>query len=373
MAPIRLYLAGPLFCEAEQEYNRRLKERLSGHGFEVLLPQELDQEIPTVAPGDRETVNKVSKRIFDSDLALLDSCDALVLNMDGRVPDEGACVELGYAYAKGMPCFGIKTDVRTAEQSMDNMMITGALDGRIAGDAESLARMMSDFFESEQRAVPADGDLVNGDVLSGGLDGRLDQANQRPAAGHFHSHDVHRCDVVLPQDVSDLIESGSVVELGAPYDQRVAVDEPPLEVINREGGAVRPDHEPALEEPGGRGDERQLDGPLHAGRGRGHRGAAHGHHRDPGRGPRGPLREGDRPLRARGEAVPHAVAQVVADDPGFAVDERQRPLVAGGHAQPAAVALGFVYDDRCAFHEGGHGVPVEKGHAHTARPRPTIC
>jgi len=216
MAPIRLYLAGPLFCEAEQEYNRRLKERLSGHGFEVLLPQELDQEIPTVAPGDRETVNKVSKRIFDSDLALLDSCDALVLNMDGRVPDEGACVELGYAYAKGMPCFGIKTDVRTAEQSMDNMMITGALDGRIAGDAESLARMMSDFFESEQRAVPADGDLVNGDVLSGGLDGRLDQANQRPAAGHFHSHDVHRCDVVLPQDVSDLIESGSVVELGDP-------------------------------------------------------------------------------------------------------------------------------------------------------------
>lgn len=51
MAPIRLYIAGPLFCEAEQEYNRRLKERLSGYGFEALLPQESGVEIPRVEKG----------------------------------------------------------------------------------------------------------------------------------------------------------------------------------------------------------------------------------------------------------------------------------------------------------------------------------
>ena len=327
-----LYLAGPLFCEAEQEYNRRLKEMLSGHGFEVLLPQESGLEIPTVSQGDRETINKVSKYVFDSDLALLDSCDALVLNMDGRVPDEGACVELGYAYAKGIPCFGIKTDVRTAEHSMDNMMITGALDGKIAGDAESLARMISDFFESEQRTVPADRDLVYRDVLARGLYRCLDEAHESPAAGHLHPDDIHRRDVIVPQDIRDLVESGSVVELGAAYDKGVAVDEPLLEVVSREGGAVRPYDQPAFQESGGRGHERQLYGPLHAGRSRGHLGPAHRHHRDTGRGPRGFLREGDRPLRACGEAVPHAIAQVVTHDPGLAVDESQRALVAGGNA-----------------------------------------
>ena len=170
MAIRRLYIAGPIFCEAELEYNRRLRGSLAAHGFEVLLPQEADVTIPEVPPNDREEVYAVSKRVFDEDLAMLDSCDALVLNMDGRVPDEGACVELGYAYARGMPCFGIKTDVRTAEHSMDNMMITGALCGRVAGDADSLALMIKSFdARSLHAAVPADDHLVDGDGLPGVL------------------------------------------------------------------------------------------------------------------------------------------------------------------------------------------------------------
>ena len=50
----------------------------------------------------------------------------LVMVLDGRVPDEGACVELGIAYALGKPCYGIRTDVRAAERGLDiNPMLTG--------------------------------------------------------------------------------------------------------------------------------------------------------------------------------------------------------------------------------------------------------
>ena len=46
--------------------------------------------------------------------------------LDGRVPDEGACVELGIAYAKGKRCYGVKTDTRGVEVNLDlNPMIAG--------------------------------------------------------------------------------------------------------------------------------------------------------------------------------------------------------------------------------------------------------
>ena len=50
------------------------------------------------------------------------------MNLDGRVPDEGACVELGIAYGCGKRCYGFKTDTRTIELGMDlNPMIAGCM------------------------------------------------------------------------------------------------------------------------------------------------------------------------------------------------------------------------------------------------------
>lgn len=131
----KIYLAGPLFCEAELDFNRKLAGKLRGYGFEVFLPQELGFDVGrTVAADGRDAYI----RIFDSDLSALRSCNVLVMVMDGRVPDEGACVELGIAFGSGMECFGFKTDVRTSEYGTDNFMITGALKGRVANDAEGL-------------------------------------------------------------------------------------------------------------------------------------------------------------------------------------------------------------------------------------------
>ena len=51
-------------------------------------------------------------------------------------------MELGYAYAKGIPAYGIKTDVRVSEFGIDNMMIAGMLGDRIAHTPEDLAKMI---------------------------------------------------------------------------------------------------------------------------------------------------------------------------------------------------------------------------------------
>ena len=73
-----------------------------------------------------ETEEERTRVIFDVDTAAIRNADVLFMVLDGRVPDEGACVELGIAYALGKPCYGIKTDVRAAENGMDlNPLIAG--------------------------------------------------------------------------------------------------------------------------------------------------------------------------------------------------------------------------------------------------------
>ena len=54
--------------------------------------------------------------------------DIVFMNIDGRVPDEGAAVELGMAYMLGKRCYGFKTDTHSVEQGMDmNPMISGCM------------------------------------------------------------------------------------------------------------------------------------------------------------------------------------------------------------------------------------------------------
>ena len=141
----RIYLAGPLFCKSERDYNLSLKDALASRGYELLLPQtnglNINAEKMLTNPDYRDAAIMM---VFQSDLEMLDSCDAVLFNLDGRVPDEGACVELGYAFAKGKECFGLKTDVRTAEFGTDNMMISGALKLRTASSVDELVSMLEE-------------------------------------------------------------------------------------------------------------------------------------------------------------------------------------------------------------------------------------
>lgn len=137
---MRIYIAGPLFCDAELEYNERIDKFLSDLGFTTFLPQrdgyklvELEKKV-----GRSEAV----RIIFDRDVQEIRDCDAVVFNMDGRVPDEGACVEIGIAYASGKKCIGLKTDARGVFGGADNPMVLGALKFRVAGSLWDVGEML---------------------------------------------------------------------------------------------------------------------------------------------------------------------------------------------------------------------------------------
>lgn len=66
--------------------------------------------------------------IFELDAGEVQKADIVFMNLDGRVPDEGACVELGIAYAGGKRCYGFKTDTRAVERELElNPMISGCM------------------------------------------------------------------------------------------------------------------------------------------------------------------------------------------------------------------------------------------------------
>jgi nucleoside 2-deoxyribosyltransferase len=121
----RVYLAGPLFSEPERNRNRDIRDAISSFA-NVYLPQE-DGGLIFDLIRNGMPVEQAKAQIFQQDVQAITHCDVLVIIMDGRAIDEGASFELGYAFALGKICVGLKTDSRTLLPFGDNPMIEAAL------------------------------------------------------------------------------------------------------------------------------------------------------------------------------------------------------------------------------------------------------
>ena len=117
-----IYISAPLFNEMEIKFNETVSKFLEERGFSTYLPQRDGGEDEMLLK-DPKLWPETSKRVFDRDVSALKDSSALIMVMDGRVPDEGACVELGMAYAYGKICIGFQTDTRTFATGQNNLML----------------------------------------------------------------------------------------------------------------------------------------------------------------------------------------------------------------------------------------------------------
>ncbi len=96
-----IYLAGPLFTEAERHFNRELAKKLEETlNKEIFLPQ--------LECGKHDTPEK----IFSSCIDGINNSEIIIAILDGADSDSGTSFEAGYAFAKGIPIIGIRTDFR---------------------------------------------------------------------------------------------------------------------------------------------------------------------------------------------------------------------------------------------------------------------
>jgi nucleoside 2-deoxyribosyltransferase len=154
---MRIYFAGPLFCQAERAFNLQLTEKLEAAGYTVFLPQRDGVEI-SKPPYNEMPNDELRQTIFRVDRDKLLEADVLLFVLDGRVPDEGACVELGIAYGqkyllqRDKLLIGLHTDMRGAfvfPGAKLNAMIHGALDD-ITDNEDGLMTALEEYRQARK-------------------------------------------------------------------------------------------------------------------------------------------------------------------------------------------------------------------------------
>jgi nucleoside 2-deoxyribosyltransferase len=119
-----IYLAGPLFSNAERQWNVKLRNHIEQvAGFKVLLPQEMCMGLNPANNGDEDALKLFricEKGVRDADiiLAVLDNADV----------DSGTAWEVGYARGIGKKVIGVRTDFRLCEFYNVNIMLKFGVD-----------------------------------------------------------------------------------------------------------------------------------------------------------------------------------------------------------------------------------------------------
>ncbi len=132
-----VYCSGPMFSVGDLNEQAQVAAALEAANFTTYLPQRDGIEVGKVM-GDinsgldlpmseiLEIMTFVRKIVFALDVyQLVERCESLVFNMDGRVPDDGSVVETAMAFAAGKPIVIYKTTPISMLGGFDNPMVQG--------------------------------------------------------------------------------------------------------------------------------------------------------------------------------------------------------------------------------------------------------
>lgn len=128
----RVYCAGPLFNEAERLEMERIADALRAAEFDPFLPHREVQfsQIHPLLVQQGMTPQQAGQTLHEAIFALdvyfvVQGCGSLVLNLNGRVPDEGAVAEATMAWMLGKPIVFYKADSRSLIEGRDNPIVAG--------------------------------------------------------------------------------------------------------------------------------------------------------------------------------------------------------------------------------------------------------
>jgi nucleoside 2-deoxyribosyltransferase len=158
--PYKIYCAGPLFNPKEREEMQEIASVLEVAGYSVFLPHRDGLEFALLFPmllqrsvTPQHARDILNRAIFSLDVFQITDCDGLVLNMNGRVPDEGAMVEAGIAWACNKVLVIFRTDSRSLIEGNCNPMALGLSDFSFVTTHEDILRALNDKFSKATEDV----------------------------------------------------------------------------------------------------------------------------------------------------------------------------------------------------------------------------
>jgi nucleoside 2-deoxyribosyltransferase len=131
-----VYCSGPMFSVGDKSEQQAIASALEAAGYKTYLPQRDGIEVgrvmqlldhPLLEGRIADSIMlEVRKWVFALDMyQLLERCQSLVFNLDGRTPDDGSVVETAAAFTAGKPIVIYKTTPITMLAGADNPMIEG--------------------------------------------------------------------------------------------------------------------------------------------------------------------------------------------------------------------------------------------------------
>ena len=145
---MKMYLAGPLFTQAEQNWLRNLKSEIE------VCANDLGSVVDVVWPGDLVSPEDIKKwgdnakhEIFALCEKHLKESDLVVALLDGPLVDDGTSWEIGYFYSmrkENQPIFGIRTDFRSGGDvpgAQVNLMIDCSCDCIVSSSEDLLKKL----------------------------------------------------------------------------------------------------------------------------------------------------------------------------------------------------------------------------------------
>lgn len=149
--PIRVYCAGPLFNRSEREEMTAIADQLMESGYTVYLPHRDGMEFRLILDvlvernWDAPTAAQfLHEAIFALDVyQLVIECEAMVWNLNGRTPDEGAVSEAAMAWMLGKPLIAYQDDVRSLIQGRVNPLLVGMVDFESVDEIELIPNALS--------------------------------------------------------------------------------------------------------------------------------------------------------------------------------------------------------------------------------------
>ncbi|ABW68484.1 nucleoside 2-deoxyribosyltransferase [Desulfosudis oleivorans] len=141
-----VYCSGPLFCPEEIGGMTAIAGVLEQNGYATFLPHRdgleahvmkfLNSPLGINILKSRQVVDRL---IFALDLfQIIERCGCIVVNTNGRVPDEGAVAEAAMAFMAGKPVVLYKNDCRSVFRGRDNSMVTGLATGPVVNRLDDI-------------------------------------------------------------------------------------------------------------------------------------------------------------------------------------------------------------------------------------------
>jgi nucleoside 2-deoxyribosyltransferase len=145
----RCYVASPLgFTAAGRHYYEHVLLPALAAVVDPVDPWTLNEAHEIEAAAARGEERALALEIGRRNAAAIDSCELLAAVLDGQEVDAGTAAEVGYAAARGLRCFGLRTDLRQAGEpgvavnlQVEHFVVASG--GRIAAGLDELVAALA--------------------------------------------------------------------------------------------------------------------------------------------------------------------------------------------------------------------------------------